>query len=176
MVWSPWYSRVKNSGSVWGSVSWLQGQTISRGGYSEDTLRSTYTPTVTQLVTVLQSRLLELYGAPLIYKGPDLLESTSVYELRSGSLGTQLALLPTQDPGRAVTVGTSPCRPLCLRSLWMMLSTEGRGRRGLKALTELNPRNTEQIRRRQIRELANQLLLVVRTPLRLCSNIPAIDR
>ena len=75
-------------------------------------LRSTCTPTVAQPVTVLQSRLPELCGAPSIYEGPDLLESTSVYELCSDSLGTQIALLPIQDPVRAVTAGTAPCRPL----------------------------------------------------------------
>ena len=90
-------------------------------------------------------------GPPSIYKGPDLLESTSVDELCSDSLGTQIALLPIQDPVRAATAVMATCRSLCLRSLLKMVSRKGRGKHGLKTLTELNPRNIEQIRRRQIR-------------------------
>ena len=95
-----------------GFLSRLQGRTISKGGYAEDKHQNTYTPTVAQPVTVLQSGLLEHYGVPLIYEGPDPLESTSVYELCSGSPGTQIAPPPIQLRSEQLPAGTAPCRPL----------------------------------------------------------------
>ena len=73
--------------------------------------------TVAQPVTVLQSRLLELYGAPSIYKGPDLLESTSVYELCSDSRGTQIALPPIQNSVRSGTAGMDGSLPSYLATV-----------------------------------------------------------